>query len=353
MFLAIKEIRHEKFRYSLIVAVISLISFLIFILSALSLGLANENTAAITSWQTQSALMTKDANGNMGQSLLTKKQSKIFHDDKNVATVGITPANIKKKGTSQTQSAQFIGLESTQYIFQNLKLISGKKPATQHEVVVSNKFENLQVGNKIKIGLDTHLYTIVGIVNDAQYNMAPVVYGDIDNWSTIKGVGTKYSASGFISKKNDNLKVKDNNLVTYSKHAYLNKLPGYSAQNTTFAFMIVFLIIISLVIITIFLYILTIQKLPNLSVLRAQGIPSNYLLKNTFGEAFVILSIAIVFGLLVTILTATVIPSTVPMYFDTTFIILVAVGILLTGLIGALVPMRIISKIDPVTAIGG
>lgn len=118
MFLAIKEIRHEKFRYSLIVAVISLISFLIFILNALSLGLANENTAAITSWQTQSALMTKDANGNMGQSLLTKKQSKIFHDDKNVATVGITPANIKKRGTSQTQSAQFIGLESTQYIFQ-------------------------------------------------------------------------------------------------------------------------------------------------------------------------------------------------------------------------------------------
>lgn len=50
MFLAIKEIRHEKLRYSLIVAVISLISFLIFILSALSLGLANENTAAITSW---------------------------------------------------------------------------------------------------------------------------------------------------------------------------------------------------------------------------------------------------------------------------------------------------------------
>lgn len=297
--------------------------------------------------------MTKDANGNMGQSLLTKKQSDIFHDDKNVATVGITPANIKKRGTSQTQSAQFIGLESTQYIFQNLKLISGKKPMAQYEVVVSDKFANLKIGNKIKIGLDKHLYTVVGKVKDAQYNMAPVVYGDIADWFTIKGVGTKYSASGFISKKNDNLKVKDNNLVTYSKQAYLNKLPGYSAQNTTFAFMIVFLIIISLVIITIFLYILTIQKLPNLSVLRAQGIPSSYLLKNTFGEAFLILSIAIVVGLLVTVLTSIMIPNTVPMSFDTRFIILVAIGVLLTGLIGAIIPMRIISKIDPVTAIGG
>ena len=59
MFLALNEIRHEKMRYGLIVSVISLVSFLIFILSALSLGLANQNTAAIDSWKTTSALMTK------------------------------------------------------------------------------------------------------------------------------------------------------------------------------------------------------------------------------------------------------------------------------------------------------
>ena len=117
--------------------------------------------------------------------------------------------------------------------------------------------------------------------------------------------------------------------------------------------MIIFLVLISLVIITIFLYILTIQKLPSLSVLRAQGIPSGYLIKNTFSEAALILSISILLGLLVTVLIYWVIPSNVPMYFDMGLITGVASGILVTGLIGAIIPMRIISKIDPVTVIGG
>ena len=74
MFLAIREIKKEKLRYGLILTVVVLISYLIFILSALALGLATANTAAVDSWQSKSFVMTKDANGNAGQSLLTTKQ---------------------------------------------------------------------------------------------------------------------------------------------------------------------------------------------------------------------------------------------------------------------------------------
>lgn len=47
MFLALKEIKHEKLRYGLIIAMIAMISYLIFILTSLALSLAQENTAAI------------------------------------------------------------------------------------------------------------------------------------------------------------------------------------------------------------------------------------------------------------------------------------------------------------------
>ncbi|MCT7700329.1 MAG: ABC transporter permease, partial [Lactobacillus iners] len=53
MFLALKEIRYEKVRYGLITCIILLISYLIFILSALAFGLANENTQVIKEWQMQ------------------------------------------------------------------------------------------------------------------------------------------------------------------------------------------------------------------------------------------------------------------------------------------------------------
>lgn len=47
MFLALKEMKHEKLRYGLIVAMIVLISYLMFFLMGMMLGLQNENDAAI------------------------------------------------------------------------------------------------------------------------------------------------------------------------------------------------------------------------------------------------------------------------------------------------------------------
>lgn len=79
-------------------------------------------------------------------------------------------------------------------------------------------------------------------------------------------------ASGIISKKNLDFKAK--NVKSYDKQTFINKLPGYTAQNSTFELMIGFLFVISLIIIAVFLYILTMQKMPNYAVLRAQGIPS-------------------------------------------------------------------------------
>ena len=44
--------------------------------------------------------------------------------------------------------------------------------------------------------------------------------------------------------------------------------------------------IISLIVIAVFLYIITIQKLPNYAVLRVQGIANKVLIQNTIGQSF-------------------------------------------------------------------
>lgn len=351
MFLALHEMKYEKLRYSLIIAVISLITFLIFIISALALGLANENTDAINSWQTKSVLLTKDSNGNMGQSLMTPEELDPYMNDNHQAIVGITPTTLKDK--NHNESIQFVGLRSDEYIAKELQLNSGKKPTQKNEVLISDKLTHYQIGDKIQLGLDSHKYTISGIVKHAQYNMAPVVYGAISNWSAIKGVNPQYLGSGVISKNDQSLTTLNDNFKVLGKSAYLDKLPGYAAQNSTFAFMIIFLILISLIVVTIFLYILTIQKRPNLAVLRAQGIPNTYLLRNTLSETFIIMSSAIMTGAIFTLLVALFIPETVPMYFSLKLSLGVAIGILITGLIGSLIPIWIISKIDPVSVIGG
>ncbi len=130
-------------------------------------------------------------------------------------------------------------------------------------------------------------------------------------------------------------------------------MPGYTAQNSTFLFMISFLIIISIVVVAIFLYILTIQKMPNLAVLRTQGIPSRYLIVNTLSETTIIMTIAVSLGLVLCAISSWLLPVAVPMYFDPYLIISVAFGLVITGIIAALIPIRLIMKIEPKQGIGG
>lgn len=117
MFLAVKEIRHEKLRYGLIIGMIVLIGYLMFMLMGMMQGLANENTAAIDSWDAKSVGLNKNSNISLSQSLIAKQDLPELNDHQ--ALVGQTPAVIERaKGATDKQTIQFVGLDSSQFIYQ-------------------------------------------------------------------------------------------------------------------------------------------------------------------------------------------------------------------------------------------
>ncbi|MCT7796244.1 MAG: ABC transporter permease, partial [Lactobacillus iners] len=107
MFLAWKEIRYEKVRYGLITCIILLISYLIFILSALAFGLANENTQVIKEWQMQTIILNENSNLNLNQSILTKQDLEKNKLTKQDASIGQVPI-VVKKAKRKTVSSQLI-----------------------------------------------------------------------------------------------------------------------------------------------------------------------------------------------------------------------------------------------------
>lgn len=356
MFLAIKEIKHEKLRYGLIIAMIVMISYLMFVLMGMMLGLADENKAAINTWDTQTVFLNKNANDNMSQSLITSDQLKGKKLNKHEALVGQSPVVVKKvHGKSMKESAQFIGLEPNQYIAKdNIPLATGRHANSSREIVVdeSLKGKGYQLGDKVKLNSSKDQYKIVGFAKGSQLNVAPVVYGRLSTWKTLRGVAPQVVASGIISNQAENAS-RFSGLAHYTANQFIQKLPGYSAQNNTFAFMIGFLMVISLVIIAVFLYILTMQKMPNYAVLRAQGIPARYLVGTTIHQAVILMVAGICGGLILTLLTTWLMPMTVALVLDWPLIALMIVVLILLGVIGALLPVRMILKIDPVRALNG
>lgn len=351
MFLALKELKKEKLRSGLMIAMIVLISYLIFILTSLALGLARENTAAINQWGAQRIALNSTANTDLRQSFLTQQQvGKLSQKE---ALIGETSVVAKASGHKQL-SATFIGLKSHQFIAQNLKIESGRQARHAYEVVADDSLKRAgyHLNSQLKLNDTAQKFTIVGFTKNAKLNISPIIYGQLTTWQSLRNLTNGPVGSAIVSQ-NNHYQTTQKGVKVYSKQQVINKLPGYTAQNMTFMLMIGFLMVISLIIIAVFLYILTMQKLPNYAVLRVQGIPSKVLVGATISQSVLLVLSGLAIGALLTAITAIMMPAAVPMAFDLTILGAVGVGLLIMALLGGLIPVRSVLNVDPISVIGG
>lgn len=365
MLLAFKEIQREKLRYSLIIALIALISYMMLVLSALALGLANQNTSAIYGWHAHSIALNEQADGVMRASMLTQDQVNAIkeHTTGQTAEMGFTSTRLISNADTK-HSVNFLGSTAQSFMFTNTELSEGRMPQATHELVVDKALAQsaqLTVGQQVTLGSDDTPYTIVGIAQDAKLSVVSVVYGLLSDWHTISPVSPTIAASAVISTsgftgKNGTITTSgqttaNSAVSTYTIAQFIQLLPGYSAQNATFMLIIAVLAIVTLVIIAVFLYIIVLQKLPNIAVLKAQGIPTRYLIRSTLVQGTSVVTTGLLLGAIATCAIAWFIPESVPMYFSLPVQGITALGLILMGLLGSLLPAMQIRKADPIALI--
>ncbi|MFC2694471.1 MAG: FtsX-like permease family protein [Lactobacillus sp.] len=352
MFLAWQEMKREKTRYGLIVLMLFLISYLIFMLAGLSYGLAERNTVAIESWQTQSVVLNENANVSLNQSLLTKTDLQHTKLSKKEALVGQLPVVVKHK-KRQTLSAQLVGLKKGQFIYQDMPIVKGRKAKTQHELVADSYLEQkgYHLGDRVTLNGSQDKYKLVGFTDHAEINIAPIVFAKLPVWHALKMAAPNVAGSGIISQRKHFKLKQTTETKSYPVQAFINKLPGYRDQNMTFQLMIGFLFVISMIIVAVFLYIITMQKMRHFAVLRVQGIPTKTLVGATLTQSLLLVVLGVALGLLGMLLTAHLLPAAVPMQLTPQLIWAGSFGMLVMGLLGSLLPVRIISRIDPLQAL--
>src|SRR5699024_280177 len=116
------------------------------------------------------------------------------------------------------------------------------------------------------------------------YNLAPVIDIILADFQEIlfnQALPKEAQKINAIVVRGQTKQVADN-LEKVKISAFINDLPGYSAQNMTFAFMIGFLIVIATIVIGIFIYILTMQKQAIFGVMKAQGISNFFIARSVF-----------------------------------------------------------------------
>lgn len=354
MFLAINEMKHSKLRYALVIGVVFLIAYLVFFLTGLAYGLAQENRTAVDKWQADRILLSDEANGKLNMSMLTMDDyESVKAEDK--AALAQFPGIVYQKGKKNQQiDVSFFGIEADEFLAPNL--VKGRMFKNTGEVVVNDslaKEDGLQVGDQLKVAGSKQTLKIVGFTDEAMYNVAPVIYMSLADSQEIRfnqALPKETQKINAIVVRGQTKQVADN-LEKVKISAFINDLPGYSAQNMTFAFMIGFLIVIAAIVIGIFIYILTMQKQAIFGVMKAQGISNFFIARSVFVQTAILAFVGIVLGLVLTYLSSLVLPAAVPFAIFWGLYLAVSVGMWVIAILSAVFSVSTVVKIDPLKAI--
>lgn len=349
MFLAWNEIRRNKLKFGLIIGVLTMISYLLFLLSGLANGLINMNKEGIDKWQADAIVLNKDANQTVQQSVFNKKD--IENKYKKQATLKQT-GEIVSNGHQKDNVLVFF-VEKSSFLVPSL--IEGHKATKDNEVLADETLKNkgFKIGDTLSLSQSDEKLHIVGFTESAKYNASPVIF---TNDATIAKINPRLTGDKInaVVVRDTNWKDKKLNqeLEAVSINDFIENLPGYKPQNLTLNFMISFLFVISATVIGIFLYVMTLQKTSLFGILKAQGFTNGYLANVVISQTLILALFGTAFGLLLTGVTGAFLPDAVPVKFDVLTLLVFAIVLMIVSVLGSLFSILTIRKIDPLKAIG-
>ena len=98
--------------------------------------------------------------------------------------------------------------------------------------------------------------------------------------STSKAADNTYNAIALDITEDKATTLNYSDLVTASKNDIVTNIPGYSEEQGSLTMMITFLYIIAAFVLTVFFYVITIQKVDQFGMLKAIGAKTSYLAKS-------------------------------------------------------------------------
>lgn len=353
MFLAWNEIKKNKLRFTLVIGVLFLVSYLVFFLTGLANGLANLNREAVDKWDGDGILLTVDSDQSLPQSFLTIEEA----DNIDAETAVLGQLNTIVTSEDLKQGVAIFGIRDDEFI--SPEITDGELFAGDNEVVAADflQEEGFEIGDTLTLSSSEEELTIVGFTEDARFNAAPVLYTSLETFQKVRfGEAAEQNANQIngIVIRSDDVGALDagDDFAIVETETFIENLPGYTEQSLTLNFMIYFLFVISATIVAIFLYVLTVQKINMFGVMKAQGISNGYLARSVVAQTFILAAVGVTLGYVLTIVTGLFLPNAVPVQFDILAMAIYGLVLIAVAILGAIFSVFTIVKIDPLKAIG-
>ena len=373
MFLALRELVFAKGRFVLMGSVVALIAVLMVLLSGLSVGLVNDGVSGlqrmkVTSFAFQDQVSKDSAFSRSVVPLETVETWAGLPGVEEAAPFGNHLVNAESDQGTEIDLALF-GIETDSFL--------APDPATGRplgdapdEIVVSATAaeEGIEVGDVIVVEPMGARLTVAGILSEQHtFGHVDVGYLPLRTWQEIRSgarpgdevpdrVYDEVTAVAVEAGDDLDLAVADETAGTTSMtlEQSFGASPGYTAETSTLQLIQGFLYAISALVVGAFFTVLTIQRTQEVAVMRAMGAGTGYLLRDSLLQSFLLLLASVGVGVGVGLGSGAAISSTpMPFALEAAPIAFATLLLVLLGMLGAAVAVLRITRVDPLTALGG
>lgn len=371
MFLALREIAFARGRFAIMGSVVALIAILMVLLSGLSVGLVNDGVSGLQRMRTTSFAFQDDIakDSAFSRSIVSRDAVGVWAERDGVeeaAPFGNALVNGKSDRGVDIDLALF-GIELDSFLAPDVAEGSALSGASD-EIVVSATAaeEGVEVGDVITVEQTGARLRVVGIMADQHtFGHVDVGYLPLRTWQEIRAgvregdevpdrVHDEITAVAVLGEDVD-LAAGDRAAGTTSltTEESFGASPGYTAETSTLQLIQGFLYAISALVVGAFFTVLTIQRRQEISVMRAIGASTGYLLRDSLVQSVVLLAVSAAVGVGLGLAMGVAISSTAMPFALEAGPIAVATGSLLAlGVAGAAVAVARIVRVDPLTALG-
>ena len=363
--IGLKEIQRRRLQFALIALVVALISYLVLMINGLGVGLNKQAGSALLQLDADGIAYSASSRLSVIRSELSSQVVEDVGKWKGVdasAPLGYMSVNTKSP-SGEIDAIALLGYLPGQLGEPQVQKGRQLTGSDRRGVLVDAKFlrsNSLAIGDHLTLvnRLQTYDFTVVGEVKDGYFFFQPVVYLPLDSLREVKyGVANTDTPLASIvlvkGKKLAGTKTADFEIV--SKQTAFANIEGVKGQQQTVDALRLFGFLIGALVIGIFFYVLTLQKIQQVGTLKALGASNSFLL----GQMLIQVLTIIVCGVSVSTAAAygtyallSRMPQGVPIAFTGGTLAITASLFVVTGLIGLFFSLRKVSRVDPIIAIG-
>lgn len=356
MFVAWRDLRSAKGRFTLMGTVIVLITLLVGLLSGLTAGLARENVSAITGLPADRLAFAAPPSGrsvSFTDSTVTEEQWRAWAERPGVT--GAEPLGIRTLNAvagDRTAAVSAFGAEPE----------SGLAPGpvgAGKAVLSESAAEELDAAAGDAVRLGPLEVTVAAVSGDASYSHTPVVWTSLDDWQKLGHTGTTVREQATVIALSGgggaDWAAGDAAAGTEARTVddALDAIGSHQAENGSLQLMRGFLFAISALVIGAFFTVWTVQRAGDVAVLKALGASTPYLLKDALGQAVLMLTAGTLLGTALAVGIGVLVGGgDVPFVLEPLTVLGPAAVIVALGLLGAALAVRRITAVDPLTALG-